>query len=167
MKTPNDFREMEAKLWDAVDVVSCDVENINRGGCGVFAVALCDELNAHGFTDAKIRIYNYDVPPDVFVVPNLCTVEENLDDPGNVESWRDVGASFVHIVVEFNGRLWDSEGSVKVENGARWQRQYVLCDGHISLESMRKMVDNPHGWNPIFSRYDIPRLKELLEYALI
>ena len=168
---PVDRELMANRIWEAVDVVACDIDNINRGGCGIFAVALCEELHKQGFTDAKIRTYNYDFRPVYnHPRPNLSEIERELAangcDARNMSNWRDAGAFFVHIVVEFNGRFWDSEGSVAVENGARWNRMYVLDEGHISLDNMRGMVDDPYGWNTIFDRGDIPKLRKTLKMML-
>ena len=162
---PVDRSNMTARLWEVAEVVACDIENVNRGGCGVFAVILCEELHRQGFTDAKIRAYNYDYL-DEADQPNLCEVEKNCDDPSNMHEWREYGASFVHIVVEFDGRLWDCNGSVAVENGKRWNKSFVLNDGHVSLDAMRKMADKKEGWNFYFDRNQIPTMKKIVKMML-
>ena len=160
---PVDRSNMTARLWEVAEVVACDIGDVNRGGCGVFAVILCEELHRQGFTDAKIRAYDYDYDGDQ---PNLCEVEKNCDDPSNMYEWRAYGATFVHIVVEFDGRLWDCDGSVAVENGKRWNRSFVLNDGHVSLDSMRRMADKKEGWSFYFDRAQIPAMKEIVKLML-
>lgn len=150
------------RLTDVASIVSADIPNINRGGCGVLAVALCDELHAQGFTDAKIRAYNYDFAPQ----PNLCALEQELADPENIREWMDNGASFCHIVVEFNGKMWDSSGGTPVEKAEKWNRIYVLSDGHVSLDAMRRMADKRDGWSPFFDRDQIPAVRKIVKYML-
>lgn len=153
---------MMDRLTEVAGIVTTDIERINSGGCGVYAVALCDELHAQGFTDAKIRAYNYSYGS----TRNLCELEQELDNPKRIYDWMDNGASFVHIVVEFNGKLWDSSGGVPLENADRWNRIYVLSDGYVSLDAMRGMVENVEGWSPWFDRRQIPLIRNIVKLVL-
>ena len=42
----------------------------------------------------------------------------------------------------------------------------VLNDGHVSLDSMRKMADKKEGWNFYFDRNQIPAMKEIVKLML-
>ena len=57
--------------------VSHNVDNVNRGGCGVYAVELAKRMKKLGFTDMKLRVYGYPKGDNERLV-NITSIEREV-----------------------------------------------------------------------------------------
>lgn len=78
--------------------VSHNVNNVNRGGCGVYAVELAKRMKKLGFTDMKLRVYGFP-EPNSGRLANVASVERkvfgNNPPPDNIYDWNDNGVYFL------------------------------------------------------------------------
>jgi len=140
------------------EVVNEEVESLNSGGCAVFAVELAKRLQAIGEA-VNIRVYNYS-PVDVEHVERTYF---NDSKPESSKEWCANNVHFVHVVVEWGDRLWDSESEVYTSNGERWKGWYVLAEGNISMSAIEVLANHRSNWNPTFDRKQIPRLLQIMD----
>ena len=138
--------------------VSASISYVNSGGCGVYAAEIGKRLQERGITDFKVRVYNTEQ------CGNLNDIENNLHknnmDTGSAIVWGANNVKFYHIVIEFAGRIWDATGSSLPDQSYGFAE---LADGSITLDSVCKLADRAHHWNPMFARCKIPLMCQIMD----
>jgi hypothetical protein len=156
-------------LGDAVNRTTRD--NINYGGCGVYAAAVARRLIELG-VQAEVVVplpYGYDAdgPKSVNDARNNLYNAE----PGK-EDWEHAGLRFSHCAVRFkhNGRWYmhDSRSTKpgrSMFGGEHGDSYDALPDG-MTPDEMQLCADEASGWNDSFDRSLIPRVLDLVQQKL-
>lgn len=144
--------------------VSRNVDNVNRGGCGVYAVELAKRMKKLGFTDMKLRVYSYPKANNERLV-NVTSVERKVfadNPPDNIYEWNDNGVYFCHVRMEWGFRVWDVEGDEAAKTDKVW-RWYPRHPGSISLKALNCLTAKRACWNPTFDRTQIPLMRKIMD----
>lgn len=127
--------------------INKQVENINCGGCGVFAYLMGTALNKFDNCNTRVRVVSYSNKPKKDL---NSLVPENRNE---TSEWNRNGVYFNHIVLEvtLNNKVFniDSNGIYKDDND-------TLIDGSIPVHFIKRIVSGRRGWNSWFDRTDIP-----------
>lgn len=145
--------------------VSRNVNNVNRGGCGVYAVELAKRMKKLGFTDMKLRVYGLPEPNNRRPV-NVTSVEREVfadNPPDNMYEWNDNGVYFCHVRMEWGSRVWDVEGDEAAKTDKIWNEDYPRYPGSISLKAMNRLAAEKTCWNPTFNRTQIPLMRRIMD----
>lgn len=145
----------------AVDV-SAHLDNVNRGGCAVYAVELAKRMEARGIP-YSIRSYSFRDYKEV----NIATIENDKFNYrrkllGDRHIWECYGVYFDHVCLEIGGFLWDSDGPRSNRNKT-WNYCYILQPGSVSLEAMQKMAARKSNWNSAFCRSQVPKMRRIMD----
>lgn len=158
----NDFPE---KLNELCHSIYEEVPDINYGGCGFFAEALV--INLHKYkvdTEAQVKLmfqpaYEADIQ----------TGRERIMNQGlnnlHMSDWYLVGIGFHHLVVQT--KLYNKEYIVDA-TGTYNPESYTfhghkVSPGYFTLEEMRSFLNHKPGWNSMFSRRDVPRIRSKMD----
>lgn len=155
---------LHKKLQRVCDDVGNNITNINCGGCGVFAYEFCKRLHDLGHTSARIRVYGFRA--DMFPY-SLNEIEEQIN--GNdIEEYWDYDVDFAHIVVEFDGYLWDADGKRRLNKvNNLWNGCFAMYKGNISLASLKSLVKYQYGWNSAYNRRQTPKLRRIMDAKML
>lgn len=133
-------------------VINNQIEDINNGGCGVFAYLMGTALNKFENCEARVRVVNYWDKPETEI---NSLVPKDKSDPKN---WHENGVHFNHIILEvkLNNKVFliDSEGLY--EDSDR------IIKGSIPVHFIKRVVSGPKGWNVWFNRNHIPHMAKLI-----
>lgn len=132
---------------------------LNNGGCGVFARELAIMLESLGITDYKIRAYSWDANVDISRVEAI--MRDNKCNIGHWSEWNARGVGLEHIVVEWNGMIWDSTGGQPIDMAMTWNDLWGLQQGSISLDALKRLCRRPANWNCTFPRETIPEIRKV------
>jgi hypothetical protein len=155
-------------LGDAVNRTTRD--NINYGGCGVYAAAVARRLIELG-VQAEVVVptpWNPERGPKSVndARNNLSNAEPGKDD------WEGVGLRFSHCAVRFkhNGRWYmhDSESTKPGRStfgGEDGDSYEALPDG-LTPDEMQRCADEDDAWNDSFDRDLIPEVLDLVQQKL-
>jgi hypothetical protein len=152
-----------------IENISAEIENtiieINSGGCAVFAVELVKRLNLIGFVNAKLRTYGYAYNTKGVIINNVEQeiLATNGALPNLTGEWNDNGVWFNHVRVEWQNRLWDSEGACSLRHGRSWGWGSVIQDGDISVPALDLLCKPQRNWNDTFDRKQIPNVKAIMD----
>lgn len=116
--------------------IANNIENITRGGCGVFASLLAKKL-----PNAKIAVFE-----------RYNTVEELLEN----------NKAMSHCMVEWDNKYIDGEVVVDKSETFQWNED-VPFKGYINLSDLEELLKYQSTWNPAFNRNQIPKLQEIIE----
>lgn len=144
--------------------VSRNVNYVNNGGCGVYAVELAKRMKKLGFTDMKLRVYGYPNKNNERLV-NVTHLERKAfgdNPPDNLRDWRINGVNFCHVRMEWGLRVWDVEGDVPAKTDKVWF-WYPRHPGSISLKAMSRLTAEKAGWNPTFDHTQIPLMRQIMD----
>ena len=133
------------------------IDNINCGGCCVFAESLFPYMTELGLTP-KIKLLDHCWNDN----RGLSEIRQNVDDNLSYSDWCRNGVAFAHIVIEFKyyDELYivDSTGVVLACDFDA--KNCTIRDGAFSYEEARSFSEESNGWNPWFSRSDIKKIKK-------
>lgn len=141
--------------------------DINYGGCGVFAALLGEALHNAGY-EVSIRMVGYVEPPTLplrLIREHVQFAAEADSSKVSVRHWNRYGVdnSHVFVKVRINDRDWllDSDGLHKYDHEERPSQV------DIELDDLLSFVWNPAGWNSEFNRKQIPALKKKVNQLIV
>jgi len=138
--------------------INARYENINCGGCAVYAALVAEELvklgvNVRGITASYRMRADLDIDK---VRPKITK--------GNPREWSDNGVFFGHVGLEFehNGKLrhYDSNG-VKAK-GTRLM-ELPIYNGRLTPKELKTIAGTDEGWNTTFNRRHIPTIRRMVK----
>lgn len=160
----NLYKTLERVQWRMLKV-----SNLNRGGCGVFAVAVTKELKKRGI-DCEIITVGYGEDNSPFAVKNTL-----LSNSGNLklsDDWDVNGLFRDHVGVRFKHKritytydsvaIYRSVRKFGVRGDSTWKCNYPYGKG-MSVEDMDKLVRTKNGWNTDFDRKQIATVKKIVK----
>ena len=146
----SELREFAARVKQVTD-------NINYGGCAVFASMVFPYINI-SFPGAKIRVMGHNPEIDITAV--------RPSDPTDVYEWNRNGVHFGHVVVEFNVKgetlYFDSDG---VHTRLALENEYPFAQfhsGELLHEDATALASTEDGWNTMFDRKFIEPMKKAM-----
>ena len=125
-----------------------EIPNINRGGCGLAALALFDAAKREG-KEPKI-VYCYTGWDD-----------SNLHKNNQFkEGKRKKATSCHHVVIKLGKKYWDSTGKLDPEE----IENFETLDEEITRKHLISSINNKGAWNNMFSRKEwMPKLQKLIK----
>lgn len=142
--------------------VGNEIDYLNSGGCGVFAVELYKRLKA----------LDLGVEPQLWILSSLSSSEARYLEIREIlkasktrrtlGQFNDYNWYLSHVVVEFAGGWFDGTG---------FYRDYESLNGNwgcmnrfrVEFEDMVTMVEDPSGWNEKFDREQIPEMQQMFD----
>ena len=146
-------RDKLFSVLSKLSVINQKYSNINRGGCGVFALYLSKELDKRNIKHDILWIGD-DYHNAEKVIRNTFQSNSNV----TLEDFSDNGIFLSHVMVKIGKKFIDSEGVYKGFDNTRWSHRRVLSK--MSNKELFKLVDSSHGWNDTFQRKLIPKIKK-------
>lgn len=122
-----------------------EYEYVNRGGCGIFAYMLAEELTRIGIKNEICWL--------AFELFDM----EDFNKCSTLYELNNLGIRCVHVLVVVDGWFIDCEGVFKSPEAAGW-RGYdmnIISDYKI----LERVVSNGQGWNNCFDRNQIPSME--------
>ena len=137
-------------------------ENINDGGCCVFAAKLGEQLSKFG--KVSIRVIGYENEWG----RNINDIREVVNDNFDVTEWQSNGVSFWHVFIEFKYKRTlyqiDSTGVYNVNRGQTLVPKHnALLDGCFTIDEAKQFASTPKGWNRCFDRNKIPLIEFMMD----
>lgn len=128
---------------------------INNGGCCVFAALIARQLDKH--VPVRIRACNRGARKH-----NLDDIRKNIVE-NTASEWEKNGVTLYHVIVEFDykGKTYHYDSTKLNEAEDKFDRIPVY-PGHFSLEEAEVFADDQYGWNHMFDRSDIPKIKRMI-----
>ncbi len=128
-----DLQSPQTKLNNVLECLD-SIPNINRGGCGISALAVYRWCIKNGI----------EISDRPFVV--LCDDEWDAIHCNDYLENNDLdNAWFSHLAIEIDGELYDSEGAI---DGDLWLR----CPYQLSEDELLYAMNEVSGWNSDFRR---------------
>lgn len=129
-------RKPKIETLEQVQLFLSSIDNINRGGCGISALAMYRWLKKHGKTNEQTAFY---------------FLENDEDNHKNNQQYHTnkeiVLKASSHVVLYHNDQTIDCDGFKPISNYS-----YQLLEK--SEEFLIKMINNIHSWNYSFKRKD-------------
>lgn len=155
------------KLNDLAWKADTQINDLNSGGCAVFAYEVAKKLKEQGIDAVGVvAMSSFSLDDDW---PNVSDVRNRLYDVSDAEEWYDNGVIFSHVGVEFelDGMKYhyDSSGVQPVQPWLNRQDWKVL-DGRLEIDDLKALADVPSNWNTWFNRNQIPKMQQLVKYTL-
>lgn len=155
-----------------------EIERINSGGCGVFALETARLLKQYGF-DVEIWIADFTWAANEFMYETSlrqhCSNITHIQKSAIRNQKAKNGKAADHLLVQVGNVMFDSEQVWEVNNdeniegqllftynGAFWQLMITVSD-----EVLNHMVyELPDKWNPIYDRSQNELMKTMIEIQL-
>ena len=146
-------KEMVNELTEELTKVNKKIMYINNGGCGFFAIALCNELKRIGFR-AKILVV-YKSPHDQKKFKEFLTNNRRVNENTNVALSSMVYSSWTHFMVKCKGKIIDSTGVYNKLTDTQYfdyrLTKHSLSPDILSVFCGDEFRDN---WNRVYNRDD-------------
>lgn len=124
-------------------------DNINAGGCGIFAFLLARELT------------NIGVSCEIFWLGSGQPSEEDILEVETLRQLNEKGMHCDHIFVKCGGRYIDCKGAHESFEEAGW---YNSGQATISnYKSIEHIITRTEGWNTWFDRGQIPKIEKAVK----
>lgn len=155
------------KLNELGDAVMDDVDNLNSGGCGIFAAMVAKSLIDKGIPTSLFSCWDeiWDGQGG-----NIDLARPLVKDVGEYQDWRENGIRNAHVGVEFefDGKLYHYDSSEGVHEARNWlsRESWIVNDGRYTLAEMEALNERPHNWNSRFDRKQIPKIQHYVEEYL-
>mgnify|MGYP003618623606 CR=1 FL=1 len=121
----------------------CKSDNINSGGCGIYALAIYRYFQKHNMSLDRFRLVVFlrNYQKDM-----IFPIIENNNIVGNIPS---------HVVLMLNSMCYDSEGVFEFYKYCKiqdeeYQRLPIVID--MIEEDLVKAINQPESWNTTFDR---------------
>lgn len=133
-------------------------ENINLGGCGVFAYLLHTMLENKG-VESKVVLIN----PHNFKM-SFNHLKEQTNNSFDVNQFMEKVGYLVHLMVLIDNRYVDSTGvydCLSLHPNSSFSNK--TDNGEFPIGSLKNLIDCTNAWNDIFDRAQIPAIEKELE----
>lgn len=141
--------------------------SLNYGGCCVFAAAVAKELRDKGIVVEVITTgYGDSLEPLDKIRETLMNNRMSIK---SIDNWQRHGVSFGHVAVRFRiGKRWYTYDSDIMRRGKTHfgLPYYKAHPGSYTVEEAIAFASKEDGWNPSFSRHDVPGVRKLVKKHL-
>ena len=138
-------------------------EDINWGGCGVFAALLGEALHNAGY-DVAITMTGYGGPPRKTIKGIRKYINDCIENGEDitVNYWNHFGVPNHHVLV----KVTLSDRVIYIDCDGLQTIDHPVCVD-ISRDDLLTFVWNPIGWNSDFDRKQIPTLKKKVNKLIV
>lgn len=152
-------------LTSELPKINSSINNINAGGCGVFASLLGERLENIGYKPKYVILTSksYD---DIKNGKKYVKVFKNDSNVWDLDKYVDA----IHVVLSLSGYYIDSSGCHKIGVKSWYCKDKRLKKGvDIDLETLKRFCNEESYWNNEFAkykivkRYKISRIKSKLD----
>lgn len=160
------------QIIDKVSLVNDVVPNLNRGGCGIFALALAEALTAKGI-HTELMIISPDGTPTgdtgTQIINELYNEHKTNNSKFTVHSLHQYDIQLHHVLVKAtveNGSvLLDSEGVYESLNETEsWS--HCEFEAVLNIETFRPLAESEEGWNSMYNRMMNAKVYNLVNRAV-
>lgn len=149
--------------------VELNINNLNRGGCAVFAAHVGYHLKYRaGINNVRLRV-GHSWAGDDYIIPAVDEVRTNVHPNANAADWSAAGLNFGHVILEFTTgkvkkttRHYDSDGVTGCSNVTN-NFGFSLHPGSMTVEEGLQIASEQEGWNRQFNRDQIPQLISIID----
>jgi len=160
-------RKVFKALRDLGNKADMSIDNLNRGGCCVFAAEVAEKLQQQGFEVRLVEVIpRYESRSDASLDYIREMIQQNNESPLEKRNWESYGASFWHVAVQFKiGNRWYTYDSNTLIRGKIRFGMYRVVPGFFTVEEGKAFAKSPT-WNEMFNRRQIPRLRKMVSQHL-
>lgn len=171
-------RRLHAALNALANEANAKLEDLNCGGCGVFAAEVAQYLQRMGYATriaCSTGCWG-------FGGQNIDAMRERIMRTNNgrctASDWHNNEVSMSHLAVEYDyttkrgrtvRRFYESaqgdRPASKTMTTDGWN-EFRVCEGRFTVAEMRDLADYVPAWNPRFERSQIPKLRKLVRKHL-
>jgi hypothetical protein len=150
-------------VFSELSIIQKKFERINSGGCGVVALCISEELNKRNIKHDIVWIGNFG---------SSAKDKKKLDKviKGNsaptLNDFNKTGVYLQHAMIRFNN-FYFIDGSGVYEGYQNTKHSYLEIVTKIETNVLKSLVDCPYGWNPMFDRQFIPKIKRIIKKTLL
>lgn len=127
-------------------------ENINRGGCCVYASLIASHLSS--LVPLRIKVVGETYNDTIDNIRKLVTMN-------TPHEWNKKGLEFNHVIIEFdfgqNTYHYDTSG-VQLASESGWR----LIPGSLTCAEATELASHRKGWNTAFDRDNISGINEII-----
>lgn len=165
------------QIIDKVSLVNDVVPNLNRGGCGIFALALAEALTAKGILAELVIASPWGTPTGEHgtqIINELYNDHKTNNSKFTISSLHEKDIHLYHVLVKVNIKadngeltsvLLDSEGVYESLNESdSWSRCEI--EAIINIETFRPLVESEEGWNSMYNRMMNSKVYNLVNRAV-
>lgn len=174
-------RKRKRRLHAALNALARDanakLNDLNCGGCGVFAAEVAQYLQRMGYATRVVCSTS-----EWCSRQNIDALRERIMRSNNgrctASDWHNNNVSMSHLAVEYEyvtkrgrtvRRFYESaqgdRPASKTMTTDGWN-EYRVCEGRFTVAEARDLADYVPAWNPRFDRDQIPRLRKLVRKHL-
>ena len=150
------------EIVNQLKVINDVIPNLNYGGCGIYALAVAENLYAKGIPCELAIIGSMGTTDEVIYNNSVYNVVKRCKRRNreiNARRLHDNGFTLYHVMVKIEtetGTVYiDSEGVYDHPENSRWS---VGIEGIADIETMRPFIENTEGWNSSFNRQWISKI---------
>jgi len=151
------FNKFEETICNMLGEINHNIEDLNWGGCGIFAHFTHNELKKYGI-DTEIVILNREPIDDK---KDTLTAFFN---GGYVDDWDLEATSFSHCCIKLANSKFNFDG-LDIDVIREWSIRGVKPRGIYSAEEMEAALKYG-GWNEDYKRKQNPLLKRIIRKHL-
>jgi hypothetical protein len=165
------------QIIDKVSLVNDVVPNLNRGGCGIFALALAEALTAKGILAELVIASPWGTPTGTIgtqIVNELYNEYKTNNSKFTILSLHEKDISLFHVLVKVNVKadngeyvslLLDSEG---VYESLHETDSWSNCEFEavLNIETFRPLAESEEGWNSTYNRMMNAKVYNLVNRAV-
>jgi hypothetical protein len=153
------FSELYNVLKNDIPSVKAKFERINSGGCGAFALFLSDELNKRNIKHKIVWVGDSFRDEKKKIAKQIHSIFGANKKP-SLSDFNHNGIYLTHVMIVIDGKFVDATGLYDSFDETEWSYRSVLTE--LSNEQLRVLVENPNGWNALFDRELIPKVKNMV-----
>lgn len=142
-------KEFLSKYKKVIKKIDKKIDNVNRGGCGIYALELGKQLKRHGIKFEYVMLFTHLGKEDKPYVKDL--MRNNMVRDFNFDT------NWTHIVIKVGKKYIDGE-----------EIRESLTDVGLPMneEFLNNLVDHKGYWNDTFDRKQRPKIEKILEKNL-
>jgi hypothetical protein len=147
-------------VLNGLSIIEKKYSEVNCGGCGAVALYISDELNKRDIKHDIVWI------GDSFFV-NKKLIKSILKSNTNVTlgEFNNNGIYLSHAMIRIrkglNYYFVDATGVYNGFKNTEWKHRDILAK--LKFEELKPLVDSADGWNEMFNRNDMPKIKTLVK----
>jgi hypothetical protein len=145
------MRKVIYQLEPVLPQVKKKFPSINRGGCGVFANLLANELDKLGIKYKIIWIGR-----DSKDKRRINKIFKHYGGQVNLMDFNNSDIYLAHVMIKVGRKFIDASGVYKSIDDTQWDWYGLRCE--ITKEQLELISLSSEGWNISFNRNQIPRV---------
>jgi hypothetical protein len=152
--------------------VSNKIKHVNSGGCCVFAAEVASILRE--IVPIRLLVSSPDYGDSVNY--SLTDARPNVNGNNTVEGWNSCDIYFGHVFIEliYDGETYHYDSTGMNQPGYNYETEratdpafgYDVLHGALSFTEAVELASCEYGWNSVFDREQIPKLRKIVRKHL-